>query len=148
MITMGDIIKKEQLNLSNHMALTRQGVLAILSMSPERRYEYLVKKVTDFETLWVLFSEEEGFALNVEEDGRQYIPIWPSKEFSDTWTFDEYQGFSPKEIDLSKFINDIIPKLAENKIDILCFPTQGGWGLKVKCLKFRNDLIEDMKQYE
>lgn len=130
------------------MSITKQGILAILSLSPEQRYEYLVKKVADFETLWALFSEEEGFALNIEKDGRQYLLVWPCKAFSDLWISGEFRYFSSREIAVSEFIDKMIPQLIENDIDILCFPPKDGWGLKVKCSQLKNDLIEEMKQYE
>lgn len=119
----------------------------VLSLSPEDRHLHLIKRVADFEKIWVLHNEEEGYALNEEKNGKKYLPVWPFKEYSDTWIKDDFSNFASKEIDIYAFKDEMLDKLKQNKIGILSFPAKE-IGLKIEIEKFRKDLTEELEEYE
>lgn len=128
--------------------IKKQEILAITRLSPEDRYKYLIKRVSDFEEIWVLSNEEEGFALNEEKDGRLFMPVWPFKEYTEPCIHGAFKDCSSKKLDIYYFIDEILDTLIQNKIDILAFPIIDGWGLKVDCREFKSDLVSEMEQYE
>ena len=128
--------------------ITQKEIDAILKLSPEKRYEYLIKRIADFEEVWTLYNDDVGFATNVEDDGSQWFPIWPSKGFSDLWRGGSFSKYHSKNVSIYNFKEKTLPALKEMGIGILAFPIENGKGQVMEISKFVSDLESEMEQYE
>jgi len=54
---------------------------AVLSLSAQRRYAYLLKRVVDWERIWSL-GTEEGWALSSDDEGHELVPVRPHERFA------------------------------------------------------------------
>lgn len=85
---------------------------AVIKMPAQKRYEYFIKKVTDYELVWGLYND--GWATTQDDAGNILIPFWPRKEFAEHCAINEWQGYEAAEIDLDEFINEWISGMEED----------------------------------
>ena len=76
----------------------------VIGLTPEKRYEYFIKKVVDYEEIWTLF--ENGWVLSTDGQGNSLFPIWPKKEFAQFCAKEEWKKCEVKSIDLDEFMNE------------------------------------------
>ena len=119
----------------------------VSELNPEKRLSYLIKRIADFEEVWLLYNDADGYALNEETDGSDSFPVWPFKVFSDVWIEGEFSRFTSKKVTLELLLNSILPKLEEQQIRILAFPTDVGEGVLLKCAEFRELVEDELSQY-
>lgn len=85
---------------------------AVVKLPANKRYEYFIKKVADYEIVWGLY--EDGWAISVDDEGNKLLPFWPNKEFAEHCAINEWASYSSEEIDLYEFINEFLPRLEED----------------------------------
>lgn len=128
--------------------ISKKEIDAILKLEPLDRFKYFIKRVVDFEEVWLLFNENDGYALNIEDDNSKYLPVWPFKEFSETWRSGSFSKFNSVKVNIHIFKDEMLPKLSKNKINILVFPTETKKGFIITIKEFENILNDEMTQYE
>ena len=79
----------------------------LMKSDARKRYEYFIKKATDFEEVWGLYNN--GWVTTTDSDGRALIPFWPKKEFAEACALHEWQMYVATPIELSEFINSWLP---------------------------------------
>lgn len=127
--------------------ISKKEFEAVTSLSPEKRGTYLMKRIADTEEVWVLFNEKDGYALNMEDDGTQSFPVWPFKEFADTWIEGEFSKFSSVKVDVYKFKDEMVPKLLVNGIRLLLFPAANEYGCLMNAGEFIVALNKELSEY-
>lgn len=89
--------------------------LVIVSKLPaNRRYEYFIKKVVDYEEVWGLF--DNGWVTTEDDAGRSLIPFWPKKEFAQLCAIDEWSKCIAKSIELDEFIDNWLPGMEKDGV--------------------------------
>ncbi|WP_296315538.1 DUF2750 domain-containing protein [Winogradskyella sp. UBA3174] len=116
----------------------------ILSLNNKERYDYLIRKVSDFEQIYLILG-----SLNQMTDinGQECFPVFPEKEFAEIIISHIPNGKKIKKYDLNEFIQ-WISKFNSNEYKFLVFPDENINALIKSPLEFKNDLIEECKQYE
>ena len=79
----------------------------LMKSDARNRYEYFIKKVTDFEEVWGLY--DIGWVTTTDSYGRTLIPFWPKKEFAEGCALQEWQSCVAISIELDEFINEWLP---------------------------------------
>lgn len=80
----------------------------LINMNDENRYNYFIRKISDFEIVWGLF--DNGWAvLQSVEPGVINVPFWPEKEFAQICATGIWHNYSPKEITLEDFVDKWLP---------------------------------------
>ena len=59
------------------MKVSKQELEAVTALSPEKRYNYFVKRICDWEQVWTLY-EDNYIVLNEAKNGKLYI-VYPYK---------------------------------------------------------------------
>ncbi|OUJ68579.1 hypothetical protein BXP70_27850 [Hymenobacter crusticola] len=54
---------------------------AILNLPAPERYGYLLRKVADFEAIW-LIRDPEGITMLTDDSGQAMLPVWPEQAFA------------------------------------------------------------------
>jgi hypothetical protein len=118
---------------------------SVIKLDAAQRYAYFLKRVADFEEIWVL-SEKDSVVLNADKKGKLFLYLFPFEEYAKYYQ-EKTQGFEdclPKKIDLYQFKDEKIPKLTKNGVDsAFVFPVPNGWGYNVSFDK----LVEDIDNY-
>ena len=117
---------------------------ALIKQPPNIRYEYFVKKVTDFEEVWSLYND--GWATAHSGEGNALMPFFPKKEFAENCAKKEWAGYKAKAIILEEFINDWLSGMKTDRIKPSIFPTADDT-VVVNIDVLLNDLENELENY-
>jgi hypothetical protein len=120
--------------------------VSVLGLVAQKRYEYLVKKVTDWEELWLIGSAK-GIATFVGDNGQILIPVWPHERYAKSCCIDDYSDCSPEAVSIVDWLNLWLPDLEQADQDVAVFPTPQNKAIIVKARLFRQHLEEEMERY-
>lgn len=117
----------------------------ILQLNSEQRFNYFVRKVTDFEIVWGLYKD--GWATVSTESG-EGIPFWPEADFANLCATDVWCNYCAREINLTDFITKWLPGMMNDDKVANIFPIPDGKSYIVEPAVLLNNLSEELKQYE
>lgn len=121
----------------------KNEIKGVLNSSEDKRYEYFIKKVVDYEEIWGLYSEQW---LTIKEGNMTIIPLWPKEEFIQENIKKSRHQYKSKSIDIYDFIDLWIPKIIETETSIALF-WDGEKYLNVNTEKLIKDLDEEIDNY-
>lgn len=117
---------------------------AVIKLPASKRYEYFIKKVSDFEEVWGLYRD--GWVQT--GDGKHtYIPFWPKKEFAELCATKEWDDCTPKRIQLEDFMAKWLPGMQKDLISPCVFLLPENDGMIVSCNRLLSDLSEELDKY-
>ena len=96
--------------------------------SDDKRCEYFLKKVSDFEEIWSLESPDGWVELS-DEDGQVCLPLWPHPDFANAWAVDDWADCQPKMIKLDVWLDRWTEGLEKDNTVLAIFPVDNGEGL-------------------
>lgn len=118
----------------------------IQNLSPQERYGYFIRKVADFEKVWLI--HENGKYVTLGDTDEQFaIPVWPEKEFAELMLADDWKDYTVEGMEVHDFIS-WLDTLEEEGFKIACFPTGDLKGVVVSAEEMKNHLIYELQQYE
>ena len=132
------------------MKVSKQELEAVTALSPEERYGYFVKRICDWEQVWVLF-EDDCIVLNEAKNGKLYVLLFPFEDFASHYATNTQgmQTASYRSFDIHKFVETIMKKLQANNVsNALVFPVPHGYGLNVTMEEIVEDIKNELKNYE
>ena len=132
------------------MKVSKQELEAVTALSPEKRYNYFVKRICDWEQVWTLY-EDDYIVLNEAKNGKLYILLFPFKDFAEHYATNtrEMNGVSYKSFELCEFLETIVKKLQMNKVNhALIFPVADGYGLNVSMEDMVKDIQTELENYK
>ncbi|WP_124423241.1 DUF2750 domain-containing protein [Pseudomonas orientalis] len=116
----------------------------VISLTPQERYDYFLRKTADSMLLWGLFNE--GWAT---ANGKVVsVPLWPEECFAQMCATDEWSDLTVKCIEMKMFIESWIPGMERDNRTFLVFPTPENKGLSKSPHALLSDLKNEMSQYE
>jgi hypothetical protein len=118
----------------------------ILNLSPQDRYGYFIRKVADFEEVWLIHDNGQYLTLGAREE-QIAIPVWPEKEFAELMLSDEWRDYAVQCIELHDFI-EWLDTLKEDGYKIVGFPSSDLKGVVVSADELKNHLIYELQQYK
>jgi hypothetical protein len=126
--------------------ITEKELKAIAELDANDRYKYSIKRIADYENLWVL-GDSEGLITYSDSQARLIFPIWPFKEFALLCRKDDFSGSEPEEITLDSFMDDYLPEFMKKKYMLSVLPLTSDRGSVVEIDTFINDLKNELKNY-
>lgn len=117
----------------------------IINLPANKRYEYFVKKVADFEEVWGLYNN--GWATAEDDQGNIVIPFWPNKEFADLCVVENWVGYTAKSIRIGDFIEKWLPGMQRDNRLAAIFYTIKDSGVVVDLKKLKIDLQMELDKY-
>ncbi|MCP5163086.1 MAG: DUF2750 domain-containing protein [Hahellaceae bacterium] len=95
----------------------------LLKLDCEARYDYFLSEVSDSREIWILINANEQFLkIYSEEDGFEYLPVWPNADVAQRVSQDETNDLTPKAISLPEFFKKWIPGLQRDGLQVGVFP--------------------------
>lgn len=118
----------------------------ITRLNAEARYDYFIRKVVDFKTLWGLVGTA-GW-VTAGNDAVEVIPFWPEQAFATLCAEHAWADSVPKAIPLQHFIECWLPGMQRDTRQCLIFPTVQHLGLWIAPNRLAQDLAAEIKSYE
>jgi hypothetical protein len=118
----------------------------VLRLRPEKRYEYFIKKVADWQEIWSLWKD--GWVLMGDANQTEIVPVWPHPMFAEAFAVGEWLGYAPKKIDLEEWMTKWIPGMENDHRMVAVFPAGESQTTTVTPLKLKSDLEEELAKYE
>lgn len=107
--------------------ISPEQLATIEQYNVEQRFAYLLEEVVSHNEIWILTDQHGCVMLN--SDDEDCLPIWPNKEFAQTWATGEWQDCEPQNITLKKWFSHWLPGLEDDELAIVLFPNQSEEGL-------------------
>ena len=117
----------------------------IIELNNSERYNYLIRKVADFETVYLIYGKV--FQMSTYQiNGIECVLVFPEKNFAEKHI--ESEKFkSVKKKNLYKFIN-WLAKDTSDKLNLAVFPNRQNEVKIVKSSELKNDILKECQQYE
>jgi hypothetical protein len=112
----------------------------------EKRYEHLVKRVSDWRELWSLQDSEQRWVLAADDQGRELFPIWPHPRYAEALAVDNWAGSVPARISLQEWLAKFTPALREDQRLVAVFPTDDPAGAAIEPESFAADMRAYVKE--
>ncbi|SFW81812.1 DUF2750 domain-containing protein [Chitinophaga sancti] len=126
--------------------ISEKEINALINQDANIRFEYTVKRIADFELVWVI-EKAEKFILLGDNFGNYIFPIWPFKEFAEIFCVGEYADCRVSSIPLDEFLEVDIPHFREQGFKMSLFPLSTGKGGVVDIEMFLGVLGEELDKY-
>ncbi len=97
---------------------------ALMGTAANKRYEYTVKKIADWEEVWSLHNSD-GWVLAGPTYGKEVFPIWPHPRFAQMCAADNWHDREPKMIPVGDWLHKWLPGLSKDERLIVVFPVPG-----------------------
>lgn len=120
--------------------LDSSQITAIQVYDAEKRYKYLVKEVVSNRQIWILTDEHGCVMLNTDDE--DCVPVWPNKEFAESWATGEWESCKAEAISLNKWHSRWTHGLEDDELAVVIFPNQDEDGLVV----YPDELDYELKQ--
>ncbi|MCG7587779.1 MULTISPECIES: DUF2750 domain-containing protein [Photobacterium] len=120
--------------------LDSSQITAIQAYDAEKRYKYLVKEVVSNRQIWILTDEHGCVMLNTDDE--DCVPVWPNKEFAESWATGEWESCKAEAISLNKWHSRWTHGLEDDELAVVIFPNQDEDGLVV----YPDELDFELKQ--
>lgn len=106
----------------------------------EGRFDYFLNCVDDSREIWILVNANREFLKIVaEEEGFEYVPVWPSAELASAYAGDA-PDLQAQNIALPQFLQKWVPGLTRDGIEVGVFPVADGSVWLSSAEELRDDL--------
>lgn len=110
------------------------------------RYKYFLKKVVDFEELWMIKGEQRGFVLS-DIDNQTLITLWSDEEYVKQCLIDDWSTYEPIKYSMHEFYELIMPIIRKHSYLIEVFPIPNKTGFIVDLDEFLRDAEDEEDDY-
>lgn len=130
------------------MNISTQEIDVMFKKNAKERYIYFVKKIADWECVWAL-GDDSGYITTEDDDGKLSLPLWPAKEYAQKCAINEWKNLAVKEISLDELLDDLLPELIEDDVDVVAFMSPDETGLPtLSAANVLKDLLAECEKYE
>ena len=119
----------------------------VLLLSVQERYNYMIRKVADFEEVWLIRNSDGLIQTVLLENEIESVPVWPEKEFAEQMLVNKWRNCSTQFMDIYEFM-DWLDQLSVDNLLIAAFPLPNLDSIKIDPLEFKKHLKEECSQYE
>ena len=114
-----------------------------MQMSDGERYQYLIDKIIELRKVWLLKADEGMYAMLEDNNGQEYIPIWPEEKFTKAYIQDDWSDYQAEEMKIYDFIN-WMQELSDDKIKIAAFPDENYKIIPIEPLDIKEHLTTEL----
>lgn len=126
--------------------MNQQKINNIFALDSKERYGYLLRRVADFETIY-LIADNEGKYVMIGSNDLTVIPVWPEKEFAELFLTNSWKNYKVVEYDIHDFM-EWLTDLEKENVDLAGFPNADFNTVHVSAVDMKNHLLFELSQYE
>jgi len=123
--------------------LSTEQINIIESYGENKRFKYLLEQANNHNELWILSDEHGCMMLNTDDE--DCVPVWPNKEFAQSWINDDWQNCQAQAISLNTWFSRWTQGLLDVGLSIVAFPNQQQEGLILFADEFEFELKQQRK---
>ncbi|MCH8497927.1 MAG: DUF2750 domain-containing protein [Marinobacter sp.] len=127
--------------------MDNQALTQLLSLDGEERYDHFLSLVAEEREIWILVNSENRFLkIASDEDGMQYLPVWPAEVFALNYA----QGsddLTPLCITLPDFFRKWVPGLSRDGLEVGVFPGLDSTLWITEAEELKRDLQDAMSDF-
>lgn len=112
-------------------------------MSDSERYQYLIDKIIELRKVWLLKADEGMYAMLEDNNGQEYIPVWPEEKHTKAYIQDDWVEYQTEEMKIYDLIN-WMKELSDDKIKIAAFPDENFKIIPIDPLEIKNHLTTEL----
>jgi hypothetical protein len=112
---------------------------SVLRLTATRRYRYFITRVAGHGLLWGLYAPG-GWVVAEDDQGDKYFPVWPHQRFAQAVATGRWTDGSPMTIDIDDWVEEWLPDLDRDEIDVAVFQTPDNEGIAVSPARLKHDL--------
>jgi hypothetical protein len=125
----------------------RDEIAQVLLQPNEVRYEYFVKRVSDWELVWSL-KGVDGWVMSADETGNEIAVFWPFEDYAKLCANGAWQGTVPKSIDIEAFLSRWLPGLYKDRRRVGIFPNLLKQASVVDPMKLKEQIEAEREKFE
>ena len=118
----------------------------ILSLDSKDRYDYLIRKVADFEQIFLIGDEKDTY-VTLGNGDVECIPVWPEFGFAQLFLKMDWEKYTIKMVELDKFL-PWLDQLDKEGYQIAGFPNMDYNATIVRPSEMKKHLLSECEQYE
>ncbi|MBX0332215.1 DUF2750 domain-containing protein [Pontibacter sp. HSC-14F20] len=126
--------------------MNEQKIKNVFALDSKERYGYLLRKVADFETIYLIADNEDKYVMIGSEEV-SVIPVWPEKEFAELFLTDDWKEYKVVEYSIYDFM-DWLDNLDKENTELAGFPNLDFNTVHVSATDMKNHLLYQISQYE
>ena len=115
-------------------------------MNPNDRYDYFIRKITDFEKVWGLYND--GWAMSSGPNKNEMMVFWPEKEFAKLCANGTWENYKPKNIKLNTFLDKWLPGMEKDGLSIGIFQTPDDKGVIMTPSQLLENIRSELGLYD
>jgi Protein of unknown function (DUF2750) len=120
---------------------------AVSALEAGQRYDHLVKRVADWQWIWLL--DRDAGPVHLEDDeGTGYVAIWPHSRYAEASANHDWPDARPRAIEIHEWAGEWLPQLAADGLMLAAFPTPADQGYIVPPLGMKEDVETELSLYE
>ena len=127
--------------------ISNQELLFVSKLQPFERYQYFLKRVADFQTLYTLEDNYANLAI-AEIEGNQIISLWPAPVFALACATEKWDNCLVREIFLADFELIYTPEIRKKNLLLNIFSVPDKTGFIIDIDEFFRDLSTELEKYE
>jgi Protein of unknown function (DUF2750) len=115
---------------------------SVSALRGRARFEHLLKRICDTETVFLLVDGDELIVLTDEENpAPPQVPVWPHPRYAEAYRASVGGGAGYGSIELKEFVDDLLPHLAQEGVELAVMPTEQGSVVTIAADELRNAII-------
>ena len=122
--------------------VTEKQIASISNLAAHERYDYFLKKVSDWEEIWSLHSPEGWVEFSA--DGEICLPLWPHPDFAQQWAVGDWSDCKPKAIALDVWLERWTKGLEGDETVLAVFPVNEEEGYILSPQELHDDLMAEL----
>ena len=127
--------------------ITRNEMESVLQQDSTVQFEYFIKRVADFEEIWIMSDTNGMFLLEAEKD-KFVLPVWPFKEYADLFREEVNQECKLEAVSIYDFLEEELVSLSENGYDLAIMSIPNKPSIIVNNKVFEKAIRTEMEKYE
>lgn len=127
-------------------SLSKKEMKEIAAMSADKRLDYFIQAIVEFEEVWSLDSKEGWVVLSADHE--ECLPVWPHKEFAEQWATGDWADCTPKAIDLETWMERWVPGMREDGTLLAVFPNSQEEGVVAEPDDIEVLVFQELEQRE
>ena len=115
------------------------------TLPDNERYQYLITQAIATKELWLLQSQPGFYAMFEDDNGQEYIPIWPDKTQATLHSKGDWEEYSPEKVELLDFVN-WMKELKDDEIFIGAFPNLDLKAIPMNPMEIKKHLLDTLNK--
>lgn len=126
--------------------INEREIQAVLELSHNKRFNYFIKKVVDWQMLFGL-RNESGWVLYASDNGIELIPVWPHPKYVKLCATGDWSDCEASPISLDEWLDKWLPGIRGDNRKVAVFPTPSNKGIIISADELRSRIMEECENY-